>query len=73
MKELLMAQAGLGIDIATRNVYILDETRKRPRKLQPGDERLHDGEFADRDERRGRAGGLDHEFLYGFSGPDRID
>ena len=26
MKELLMAQAGLGIDIATRNVYILDET-----------------------------------------------
>ena len=26
MKELLMAQAGLGIDIATRNVYILGET-----------------------------------------------
>ena len=26
MKELLMAQAGLGIDIATRNVYILDKT-----------------------------------------------
>ena len=26
MKELLMAQAGLGIDIATRNVYILDAT-----------------------------------------------
>ena len=26
MKELLMAQAGLGIDITGRNVYILDET-----------------------------------------------
>lgn len=26
MKELLMAQAGLGIDISNRNVYVLDET-----------------------------------------------
>ena len=73
MKELLMAQAGLGIDIATRNVYILDETGNVLASSNQETTRLHDGEFADRDERRGRAGGLDHEFLYGFSGPDRID
>ena len=62
MKALLMAQAGLGIDITGRNVYILDQTGS---VLQPEDQRRHDAEHPLRHERRGRPEQRDHEQLYG--------
>ena len=66
MKELLMAQAGLGIDISGRNVYILDTAGavldgSDQRQLEPAHHGRHDAEHSVRHERRGRAGQLGHE------------
>ncbi len=65
MKELLMAQSGLGIDISGRNVYILFADRRCADRLEPDGARRYHVQYPDGHERRSGAGKLHCQRLYG--------